>query len=278
MTLVCAITFAEHGRLSYATPGEIRPAVGDQVLVETSGGPEVAQVMWAAQEVPDVSADQLAVLVGYADAAALARDGEARKVKAQTKLAARRLAREHGLTMKISAVDYLPEGAPGGQVTIYFSSPARVDFRQLVRDLGATLRMRIELRQLSARDEAKIMGGIGGCGRDLCCATFLTDFEPVTLRMVRDQDLPVNPLKISGACGKLLCCLKYEHPLYASFKAEAPAIGSSVETPEGDGVVVGHDVPRDQVAVRLSGSGKRCGCSQASVCAPRKEHDAEYGG
>lgn len=278
MTLVCAITFAKHGRLSYASTGEIRPSIGDQVLVATSGGPEVAQVMWAAQEVPDLAEASLARLVGYADAAALARDDAARTVKAQTKLAARRLAREHGLTMKISAVDYQPEAAPGGQVTIYFSSPGRVDFRQLVRDLGATLRMRIELRQLSARDEAKIMGGIGGCGRDLCCATFLTDFEPVTLRMVRDQDLPVNPLKISGACGKLLCCLKYEHPLYAAFKADAPAIGAAVSTPEGDGRVVAHDVPRDEVVVRLSDSGKRCGCSKASVCAPRKEHDAEYGG
>lgn len=277
MTLVCAITFAKHGRLSYAFPGELRPAIGDHVLVATSGGPEVAQVMWAAQEVPEVGESSLAALVGYADAAALDRDTSARSVKAATRLAARRLARELGLSIKVSAVDYLPDAAPGGHVTIYFTSAGRVDFRQLVRDLGATLKMRIELRQLSARDEAKIMGGIGGCGRDLCCATFLTDFEPVTLRMVRDQELPLNPLKISGACGKLLCCLKYEHPLYASFKAEVPAVGDRVSTPAGEGRVTAHDVPRDQVVVKTD-SGSSCACSRASVCAPRREHDEAYGG
>ena len=113
----------------------------------------------------------------------------------------------------------------------------------LVRDLGATLRCRVELRQLSARDSARVQGGIGSCGRDLCCATFLTDFEPVTIRMAKDQDLPLNPLRISGACGRLMCCLKYEHPLYQQFQATAPAVGERVTTPEGAGRVVGHSVP-----------------------------------
>ena len=122
-----------------------------------------------------------------------------------------------------------------------------MDFRSLVRDLGATLHCRVELRQLSARDSARVQGGIGSCGRDLCCATFLTDFEPVTIRMAKDQDLPLNPLRISGACGRLMCCLKYEHPLYPEFSRSAPAVGSRVTTPEGEGRVVGHSVPRDAV-------------------------------
>jgi cell fate regulator YaaT (PSP1 superfamily) len=174
--------------------------------------------------------------------------------------------------MKIVGVDALPDG----RMTIYFSADHRVDFRALVRDLGRTLACRVELRQLSARDEARVQGGIGPCGRDLCCATFLKDFEPVSIRMAKDQDLQINPLKISGACGKLLCCLKYEHPLYEAYKASAPALGSPVDTPQGSGRVVGHDVPRDEVRVRLDDGGRRCSCSRADVCGPRKAHDEAY--
>ena len=121
--------------------------------------------------------------------------------------------------MKIIAVDYLDEP---NMFTVYFSAPHRVDFRALVRDLAAKLRARVELRQIGPRDEARLQGGIGPCGRDLCCATFLKDFEPVSVRMAKDQDLPVNPLRIAGACGRLMCCLKYEHPLYQDFHATAP--------------------------------------------------------
>ena len=104
----------------------------------------------------------------------------------------------------------------------------------------------MELRQIGPRDEARLQGGIGPCGRDLCCSTFLKDFEPVSVRMAKDQDLPVNPLRIAGACGRLMCCLKYEHPLYQDFRKDAPSIGESVETPEGPGVVTGHSVPGRQ--------------------------------
>jgi hypothetical protein len=108
----------------------------------------------------------------------------------------------------------------------------------------------------------------------LCCATFLKDFEPVSVRMAKDQDLPLNPLKISGACGRLMCCLKYEHPLYQEFNAKAPSLGTAVETPAGDGVVVGHNVPSDTVVVRLAASGRRCACSRADVCSPRQQYEA----
>ena len=124
--------------------------------------------------------------------------------------------------MKVIAVDYLDEP---NVLTIYFSAPHRVDFRALVRDLAGRAAGQVELRQIGPRDEARLQGGIGPCGRDLCCATFLKDFEPVSVRMAKDQDLPVNPLRIAGACGRLMCCLKYEHPLYQDFQAKAPKLG-----------------------------------------------------
>lgn len=276
MGMLCAVSFNRYGRLYYLNPGDLRPAVGDLVLVPTDDGPEVAECVWAPQWVDD-DTDGFPRLAGMAGEADLRRDALQRKRKAEAKVAAKRLIREHQLPMKVVAVDHVAEGTVGApRTTVYFTAPNRVDFRSLVRDLGATLHCRVELRQLSARDSARVQGGIGSCGRDLCCATFLTDFEPVTIRMAKDQDLPLNPLRISGACGRLMCCLKYEHPLYAAFQAAAPAIGSRVSTPEGDGRVVGHSVPRDAVLVRMDADGSRCACARASVCAPRKAHDERY--
>src|SRR5919202_1144830 len=252
MGMLCAVSFNRYGRLYYLDPGEFRPSVGDRVLVPTDDGPEVAECVWAPQWV-DEDTSGFPRVAGIAD--------------------------EHDLPMKVVAVDHVVEhgGTGAARTTIYFTAPHRVDFRSLVRDLGATLRCRVELRQLSARDSARVQGGIGSCGRDLCCATFLTDFEPVTIRMAKDQDLPLNPLRISGACGRLMCCLKYEHPLYQKFQASAPAIGSRVSTPDGDGRVVAHSVPRDAVVVRMDADGSRCSCSRASVCGPRQSHDERYG-
>jgi len=273
MGMLCAVSFNRYGRLFYLDPGELRPAVGDKVLVPTDDGPEVAECVWAAQWVDDET-DGFPRLAGMAGPDDLARDGLVRKRKAEAKVAAKQLIREHDLPMKVVAIDHVPGDAP--RTTIYFTAPHRVDFRSLVRDLGATLRCRVELRQLSARDSAKVQGGIGSCGRDLCCATFLRDFEPVTIRMAKDQDLPLNPLRISGACGRLMCCLKYEHPLYQQFQATAPALGSRVSTSDGDGRVIGHSVPRDAVTVRLDADGSRCSCSRASVCGSRQSYENRY--
>ena len=173
--------------------------------------------------------------------------------------------------MKVVGVDYV-DGTEN-DTTIYFTAPHRVDFRALVRDLAATLHGRVELRQLSARDEARVQGGIGSCGRDLCCATFLDDFEPVTIRMAKDQDLPLNPLRISGACGRLMCCLKYEHPLYQEFAAR-PGVGERVATPEGAGRVVGHNVPGGLGRGADDRGRRRCRAALASVCASRKADEA----
>lgn len=234
MGMLCAVSFQRYGRLYYLDPGELRPQVGDKVLVPTDDGPEVAECVWAAQWVTEET-DGFPRLAGLAGEDDLRRDETVRRRKAEAKVAAKRLIREHALPMKVVAIDHVLGAAEGGgeRSTIYFTAPHRVDFRALVRDLGATLHCRVELRQLSARDSARVQGGIGSCGRDLCCATFLTDFEPVTIRMAKDQDLPLNPLRISGACGRLMCCLKYEHPLYAKFQETAPAVGTRVTTPEG---------------------------------------------
>ncbi|GIF74098.1 PSP1 domain-containing protein [Asanoa siamensis] len=276
MGMLCAVSFNRYGRLYYLDPGGLTPAVGDRVLVPTDDGTEVAECVWAAQWV-DEETSGFPKLAGMATDADLKRDETQRRRKAEAKAAAKKLIREHALPMKVVAVDHvLDASGASARTTIYFTAPHRVDFRSLVRDLGATLHCRVELRQLSARDSARVQGGIGSCGRDLCCATFLTDFEPVTIRMAKDQDLPLNPLRISGACGRLMCCLKYEHPLYQSFQASAPAVGARVSTPEGDGRVVAHSVPRDSVVVRLDADGSRCSCSRASVCGPRKAHDAQY--
>jgi cell fate regulator YaaT (PSP1 superfamily) len=273
MGQLCAVSFNRYGRLFYFDPAGYAPKVGDLVLVPTDDGPEVGECVWA-PEWTDEDTSGFPRLLGLAGPDDIRRDEAIRRGKADAKVAAKRLIREHELPMKVVAVDHVPaHDGEGTRTTIYFTAPHRVDFRALVRDLGATLRCRVELRQLSARDSARVQGGIGSCGRDLCCATFLTDFEPVTIRMAKDQDLPLNPMRISGACGRLMCCLKYEHPLYQQFQATAPAIGARVTAPEGPGRVVGHSVPRDEVVVRLDADGSRCSCSRASVCGSRQAYE-----
>ena len=270
--MMMAVSFERRGRLYYLDPGSHTPTVGTKVLVPTDAGPEVAECIWAPQWVDD-DIGGLPVCAGLATEEHLARDETNRTRRAEARVAVRRLVRELELPMKIIAVDYVD--APS-VFTIYFSAPRRVDFRALVRDLAERLRARVELRQIGPRDEARLQGGIGPCGRDLCCATFLKDFEPVSVRMAKDQDLPVNPLRIAGACGRLMCCLKYEHPLYQDFRRNAPRLGSAVESPDGPGTVVGHNVPADQVVVKLAEDGRRCACPRASVCGSRQAYEAKY--
>lgn len=270
--MLCAVSFTRYGRLYYFDPGPFTPTVGAKVLVATEDGPEVAECVWASAWV-DVDAP-FPVLAGIASEADVGRDDAVRRHKAATRIATKRLIREHALPMKVVAVDAVVDGSGAlSRATVYFTAPHRVDFRALVRDLGATLKTRVELRQLSARDEARVQGGIGSCGRDLCCATFLKDFEPVSIRMAKDQDLPLNPMRISGACGRLMCCLKYEHPLYADFIESTPAVGARVDTDEGPGRVVGRNVPAETLTVRLDDGGRRCACSKASVCGSRAAYD-----
>ena len=270
MGMLCAVTFTANGQLHYADPGEMRVEVGDHVLLPTDRGPVVAQVMWAA-EYSSEPTDGFPVLLGPATAADLEAQESVRKVKARTLVASRKLIREHGLPMKVLAVDPQPAN---NKTVIYYSSPETVDFRSLLRDLSATLGSRVELLQLAARDSVRVTGAIGSCGRDTCCSTFLKDYEPITLAMARDQDLPANPMRISGACGRLMCCLKYEHPLYQDFKATTPAVGEPVDSPAGPGTVISHSVPGESVVIRLASDGSKQVCPKASVCSARKAYDS----
>nr|WP_207781884.1 regulatory iron-sulfur-containing complex subunit RicT [Phytoactinopolyspora limicola] len=272
--MVMAVTFTRYGKLYYLDPGGHTPRVGDKVLVPTEDGPEVAECIWAPQWVSD-DIDGLPVCAGVATDEDLARDERNRRRRAEARVVARRLIRDHRLPMKVVGVDFVDTREDVDQlITIYFSAPQRVDFRDLVRDLARTLRARIDLRQLGPRDEARVQGGVGPCGRETCCSTFLKDFEPVSIRMAKDQDLPLNPLKISGACGRLMCCLKYEHPLYQDFKVSAPALGCGVETDDGvQGTVVGYNVPAETVYVRDRETGRRVACPKASVCGSRQAYE-----
>jgi cell fate regulator YaaT (PSP1 superfamily) len=271
--MMMAVSFERYGRLYYLDPGAHAPAIGDKVLVPTDTGPEVAECIWAPQWVPE-DIGGLPVCEGLASADDLARDERNRQLRAEARITAKRLIREHQLPMKVTAVDYVDTS---NMVTIYFSAPQRVDFRALVRDLNVRLKTRVDLRQIGPRDEARLQGGIGPCGRDLCCATFLKDFEPVSVRMAKDQDLPVNPMRIAGACGRLMCCLKYEHPLYIKAKAEMPRIGERVDTPSGPGKVTGRNVPGESVTVQMDESGRQCACKLADVCTSRQAHNEWYG-
>ncbi len=189
-----AVSFERSGRLYYLDPGPYMPAVGDKVLVPTDAGPEVAECIWAPQYVDD-EITGLPVCAGLATEEHMSRDEANRARRAEGRVAARRLVREHELPMKVVAVDYLDSP---DVFTIYFSAPRRVDFRALVRDLAGRLHARVELRQIGPRDEARLQGGIGPCGRDLCCATFLKDFEPVSVRMAKDQDLASAVPEVPG--------------------------------------------------------------------------------
>ncbi|GAA2092624.1 stage 0 sporulation family protein [Microlunatus panaciterrae] len=276
MAQVMAVSFERYGRLYYLDPDSRSYAVGDRVLVPTESGFEVAECVWAPEWVDDAETgyQDLPKCGGPATPADLDRDATNRRRRAEAKLVAKKLIKRAELPMKVVGVDYLDQGKDFDElIVIYFNAPHRVDFRVLVGELARALRARIDLRQVGSRDAAKLLGGIGSCGRELCCATFLKDFEPVSLRMAKVQDLPPNPMKISGACGRLMCCLKYEHPLYVEFNRTAPSIGSAVSTPEGDGVVVGHQVPADSVVVRINATGATSSCSKADVCGSRKAYE-----
>ncbi len=171
-----------------------------------------------------------------------------RAAEDEAKAACRELVRELGLEMKVVAAEQPFEG---GKLTVTFFAEERVDFRELLGKLSERLGRRVELKQIGARDEARAVGGFGPCGRSLCCATFAGDQQPVSIRMAKDQGLPLNPTKISGCCGRLMCCLKYEHGVYVSFRQQAPRRGAVVTTPAGEGKVVELLAPTESVTVDL---------------------------
>jgi cell fate regulator YaaT (PSP1 superfamily) len=246
---IVGIRFRPAGRIYYFDPQGVAYTTGQYVIVETVRGVEAGRVVIAPKKIPERElSDPLKPVLR------LAREDELRMMlsfKGKEKDAlvqCDRQVQQHKLPMKLVEAEYTFDGS---RLTFYFTAEERVDFRALVRDLAATFRTRIELRQIGARDQAKLQGGVGICGKTLCCSSWITDFGVVSIKMAKEQDLPLNPAKISGVCGRLLCCLAYENDTYAQAKQTMPPVGSPMETPSGPGRVVSINVPRSSVEVML---------------------------
>ncbi|WP_170005957.1 PSP1 domain-containing protein [Bacillus fonticola] len=237
MLNVVGVRFKKAGKIYYFDPGEFHMSTDDHVIVETVRGVEYGRVVLAPKQV-----DEQDVVLPLRKVLRVADDKDRFTVEDNETKATDAFAvccdkiEEHGLEMKLVDVEYTFDR---NKVIFYFTADGRVDFRELVKDLASIFRTRIELRQIGVRDEAKMLGGIGPCGRMLCCSTFLGDFEPVSIKMAKDQNLSLNPTKISGLCGRLMCCLKYENDQYEEAKQLMPDVGEKVETPYGKGRVKG---------------------------------------
>ena len=249
MSMVVGVRFKNAGKLYYFNPGNMWPVAGDPVIVETMRGIEYAQCVMGVQKVNDE--DILAPLKGVIRVAT-GEDTQQHQANLENEKEVYKLCREkiteHRLDMKLVKVEYTFDR---NKLTAYFTSGGRVDFRTLVKDLAATFMTRIELKQIGVRDEAKMLGGLGSCGRPLCCSEFLGDFQPVSIKMAKEQNLSLNPTKISGVCGRLMCCLKYEQDQYERARKLLPHIGRDVLTPDGRGTVVDINALKENVKVRI---------------------------
>ena len=240
MEKVIGIRFRKGGRLYHFDPGEFSPARDDYVIVKTEQGVGLGQVVEPPcprnasihpREIKKIermaTEEEICRLVGNAEIEADAKSFCLEKIAT------------HELPMSLVDVEYFFDGS---KIIFYFTAEGRVDFRELLKDLVRRLRTRVELRQIGIRNQAKMVGGLGGCGRPLCCATFLKNFHAVSIKMAKEQNLSLNPAKISGACGRLMCCLQYEHETYRELRKDMPKMGKKVELPEGKGKVVRQNV------------------------------------
>ncbi|NWQ44521.1 stage 0 sporulation family protein [Bacillus sp. EB106-08-02-XG196] len=246
---VVGVRFKKAGKIYYFDPGDLSIQKDDFVIVETVRGVEYGKAV-----VPRKQVEEHDVVLPLKKVVRIA-DHKDRMIVEENKQAAQEAydvcnekVNGHQLDMKLVDVEYTFDR---NKVIFYFTADGRVDFRELVKDLAAIFRTRIELRQIGVRDEAKMLGGIGPCGRMLCCSTFLGDFDPVSIKMAKDQNLSLNPTKISGLCGRLMCCLKYENDEYEAAKAQLPDLGEMIETPQGRGKVVGLNILERVLQVEL---------------------------
>ena len=293
MQLVVGVRFKKAGKIYYFGPNDLDLKVDDHVIVETARGIEYGDVVVAPKMVPDEEiVSPLKPVIRKAneeDEAQVAynkqKEQEAFRV-GEEKISA------HKLPMNLVDVEYTFDNS---KLIFYFTADGRIDFRELVKDLAAVFKTRIELRQIGVRDEAKMMGGLGPCGRTLCCSTFMGDFHPVSIKMAKEQNLSLNPSKISGLCGRLMCCLKYEQDYYESVKEIMPKTGKEILTPEGPAVVLETNYLTQMVKVKLISEdgnvdikefpakelqydGKPdngCGCQQAGEGCSCKQADEE---
>jgi cell fate regulator YaaT (PSP1 superfamily) len=246
---VVGVRFKKAGKIYYFSPGSFELEKGEAVIVETSRGVEYGRVVIGVKSVGEhdvvLPLKQVIRMATPKDKLTVQENREAAQNAFQV---CNDKIHEHQLDMKLVDVEYTFDR---NKVLFYFTADGRIDFRDLVKDLAAVFRTRIELRQIGVRDEAKMLGGIGPCGRVLCCSSFLGDFEPVSIKMAKDQNLSLNPAKISGLCGRLMCCLKYENDMYESAKQELPDIGKKISTSLGKGKVVGLNLLERLVQVEL---------------------------
>ena len=249
MSEVVGVRFKEVGKVYYFDPDGLKLKKGDRVIVETARGVECGEI---AMDNRDVSEDEivkpLKKLLRVATQEDLDKVAEnKKKEKSAFEICEKKIAK-HKLDMKLVDIEYTFDNS---KILFYFTADGRVDFRELVKDLAGVFHTRIELRQIGVRDESKMLGGIGICGRPFCCGTFLGDFQPVTVKMAKEQGLSLNPTKISGTCGRLMCCLKYEQDAYEHLLRITPKVGAIVETPEGRGRVVDMNLLRGNLKIQL---------------------------
>ncbi|MDD7512129.1 MAG: stage 0 sporulation family protein [Peptostreptococcaceae bacterium] len=249
MIKVVGVKFKSTGKTYYFDPGCIDVEQGDMVIVETARGLEFGNVCLGITEVKNEDVVKpLKKVVRIANDNDIKKHQEHEAKKADAMAKCQELVEKHKLEMKLVDVEFTFDSC---KIIFYFTAEGRIDFRELVKDLAAAFRMRIELRQVGARDEAKMLGGVGNCGKGLCCATWLSDFQPVSIKMAKTQNLSLNPAKISGICGRLMCCLKYENDLYTEMRKGMPDNGEKVKTPSGMGKVFDTNILEGKVRVRL---------------------------
>jgi cell fate regulator YaaT (PSP1 superfamily) len=249
MAIIIGVRFREVGRVYYFDPGEIRVNKGDRVVVETARGLECGEVVQENTELPEEQIKRpLKQMIRVATREDLRNLENKDQKEAEAFAVCEEKIRKHGLDMKLVNVEYTFDAS---KIIFHFTADQRVDFRALVRDLAGHFRTRIELRQIGVRDEAKLLGGLGVCGRPFCCSLFMGDFHPVSIKMAKEQGLSLNPTKISGTCGRLMCCLKYEEAAYEDDLKDLPRPGLFIDTPDGRGMVTEVNAISKAVKVKL---------------------------
>ena len=243
------VRFKRTGSIYYFDPSNIELAAGDDVVVETARGQAIGKVVVAAKEVTSAElSEPLKPVLRKAQPDDLEQMKKMKEKEAEALARCEEMVQRFHLPMKLLSAEY---NLDGSYVTIFFKSEKRVDFRALLRELSGTLKTRVELRQVGTRDAAKLVGGVGRCGRPLCCACHLSKFETISMKMAREQNLPLNPANISGVCGRLLCCLSYENEQYRVMKQKLPSMGDNVTTRLGAGKVIGGNPLKETVTVQL---------------------------
>ncbi len=249
MVKVVGVRFKNAGKIYYFDPGDLEIELNSNVIVETARGIEFGVVVVPKREVREeeiVAPLKSVIRIATDEDKKHAEENKTREEEA-FKICLKKI-NDHNLEMKLIDVEYTFDN---NKVLFYFTADGRVDFRELVKDLAAVFKTRIELRQIGVRDEAKMMGGIGVCGRVLCCNSFLGEFQPVSIKMAKEQCLSLNPTKISGTCGRLMCCLKYEQEAYEEIIRRVPKAGAIVNTPDGQGIVMEINMLKEIVKVKL---------------------------